>query len=98
MAKGAAPQTTQSQTPQASQSPPGDLTQVSIENLMNMEISSASKKEQSVSRTAAAVFVLTQEDIRRSGMTALPDVSRLAFRTVRYSSWEREKISHRTAG
>jgi iron complex outermembrane receptor protein len=50
---------------------------VSIENLMNMEISSASKKEQPVSRTAAAVFVLTQEDIRRSGMTTLPDVLRL---------------------
>jgi iron complex outermembrane recepter protein len=77
MAKGAAPQAIQSQTPQASQLPPGDLTQVSIENLMNMEISSASKKEQPASRTAAAVFVLTQEDIRRSGMTNLPDVLRL---------------------
>jgi len=61
----------------APQSSPGDLTQVSIENLMKLEVSSASKKEQPVSRTAAAVFVLTQEDIRRSGMTTLPDVLRM---------------------
>ena len=59
------------------QSSPGDLTQVSIENLMNLEVSSASKKEQTVSRTAAAVFVITQEDIRRSGMTTLPGVLRM---------------------
>jgi hypothetical protein len=78
MARGGTPQDPKSsQGPGSSQSPPGDLTQVSIENLMNMEISSASKKEQPVSRTAAAVFVLTQEDIRRSGMTTLPDVLRL---------------------
>ncbi|HYL86204.1 MAG TPA: TonB-dependent receptor plug domain-containing protein [Candidatus Angelobacter sp.] len=63
--------------PQNADSQQKDLTQVSIENLMNMEVSSASKKEQSVSRTAAAVFVLTQDDIRRSGMTTLPDVLRL---------------------
>ena len=78
MAKGGTSQAAKpSQSPQSSQTPPGDLTQVSIENLMNMEISSASKKEQRISRTAAAVFVLTQEDIRRSGMTTLPDVLRL---------------------
>jgi response regulator RpfG family c-di-GMP phosphodiesterase len=49
---------------QVSQSPAGDLIQVSIENLMNMEVSSASKKDQKLLRTAAAVFILTQEDIR----------------------------------
>jgi iron complex outermembrane receptor protein len=63
--------------PQESASPLNDLTQVSIENLMKLEVSSASKKEQSVSRTAAAVFVLTQEDIRRSGMTTVPELLRL---------------------
>jgi iron complex outermembrane receptor protein len=31
-----------------------------------------------LSRTAAAVFVIGQEDIRRSGATVLPDVLRLA--------------------
>jgi iron complex outermembrane recepter protein len=61
----------------ASQGSPGDLTQVSIENLMNMEVNSASKKDQKLLRTAAAVFVLTQEDIRRSGATTIPDVLRM---------------------
>ena len=49
-----------------------DLTQVNIEDLMNMEATSVSKKEQKLSRTAAAIFVITQEDIRRSGATNTP--------------------------
>ena len=61
------------QTPQT----PKDLTKASIEDLMNMEVSSASKKEQSVSRTAAAIYVLTQEDIRRAGMTSVPELLRM---------------------
>ena len=64
-------------SPASPQQQPADLTKVNIEDLMNLEVSSASKKEQTVSRTAAAVFVLTQEDIRRSGMTTLPDVLRM---------------------
>jgi iron complex outermembrane recepter protein len=63
--------------PQASPSQQPDLTQLSIENLMKLEVSSASKKEQSVSHTAAAVYVITQEDIRRSGMTTVPDLLRM---------------------
>jgi hypothetical protein len=57
-------QTTQgSQEPQAQQesrgadATPGDLTPVSIENLMNMNVTSVSKTEEKLSRTAAAVFV-----------------------------------------
>lgn len=59
------------------QNPPPDLTQLSIENLMNMEVISASKKEESISRTAAAIYVITQEDIRRSGMNSLPELLRM---------------------
>ena len=44
---------------------------------MNVEVSSVSKKEQKLSRTAAAIFVITQEDIRRSGATSIPDVLRM---------------------
>jgi iron complex outermembrane recepter protein len=62
------------QTPPASN---GDLTQLSIENLMNVEVTSVSKKEQKLSRTAAAVFVITQEDIERSGATNIPDLLRM---------------------
>jgi iron complex outermembrane recepter protein len=54
-----------------------DLTQVSIENRMNVEVSSVSKKEQKLSRTAAAVLVMTQEDIRESGATGIPDLLRM---------------------
>ena len=59
------------------QSTPKDLTATSIEDLMNMEVSSASKKDQAVSRTAAAVYVITQEDIRRSGMMSIPELLRM---------------------
>jgi iron complex outermembrane receptor protein len=55
----------------------GDLTSVSIENLMNMEVTSVSKKEQKLSRAAAAIFVITQEDIRRSGALNIPDLLRM---------------------
>jgi iron complex outermembrane recepter protein len=44
---------------------------------MNVEVTSVSKKEQKLSRTAAAVFVITQEDIQRSGATNIPDCLRM---------------------
>jgi iron complex outermembrane recepter protein len=44
---------------------------------MNMEVTSVSKKEEKISRAAAAVFVITSEDIRRSGATNIPDVLRM---------------------
>jgi outer membrane receptor for monomeric catechols len=61
----------------ASQSSLNDLTQVSIENLMNIEVTSVSKKEQKLSRVAAAVFVITQEDIQMSGAANIPDQLRM---------------------
>ncbi len=54
-----------------------NLEQATLEDLMNMEVTSASKKEQGLFRTSAAVYVLTGEDIRRSGATSLPDALRL---------------------
>ena len=71
-ARGATPQ-----SPAAQHAPAGDLTQVSIENLMNMEVTSVSKKEQKLSQVAAAIFVVTQEDIRHSGATNIPDLLRM---------------------
>jgi len=55
-----------------------DFSGMSIEELANIEISSVSKKKESLSDAAAAVFVITQEDIRRSGYTSVPEVLRLA--------------------
>ena len=54
-----------------------DLSQLSIEDLMNIQVTSVSKKEQKLSQAAAAIFVITQEDIRRSGATNIPDLLRL---------------------
>jgi iron complex outermembrane recepter protein len=61
----------------AQQSPPGDLTQVSIENLMDLEVISVSKKEQRLSSAGAAIYVITQEDIRRSTANSIPDLLRM---------------------
>ncbi|MDP9053489.1 MAG: TonB-dependent receptor plug domain-containing protein [Acidobacteriota bacterium] len=55
-----------------------DITQSSIEDLMNIQVTSVSKKEQPLARTGAAVFVITQEDIHDSGATNIPDVLRMA--------------------
>ncbi len=59
------------------QEPPKDLGDKSIEDLMNIEVTSVSKTEQTISRTAAAIFVITQEDIRRSNALNIPDVLRM---------------------
>jgi iron complex outermembrane receptor protein len=70
----------QSRTPTQSAAPQsvtGDLAQMSIEDLMNLEVTSGAKKVEPVQRTAAAIFVITSEDIRRSGATTLPDVLRM---------------------
>jgi iron complex outermembrane receptor protein len=54
-----------------------DLSQASLEDLMNIPVTSVSKKEQKLSKVGAAVFVITQEDIRRSGATNIPDLLRM---------------------
>ncbi|MBK7982450.1 MAG: TonB-dependent receptor [Candidatus Competibacteraceae bacterium] len=55
-----------------------DLTQFSIEDLMQVKVVSAAKIEQSLQDTAAAIFVITADDIRRSGATSIPEALRLA--------------------
>jgi iron complex outermembrane recepter protein len=51
---------------------------LSLEELMQITVTSASKKEQSLAETAAAVFVINADDIRRSGATNVPEALRLA--------------------
>jgi iron complex outermembrane receptor protein len=51
-----------------------DLTQLSPEQLSKMEVTSVSKKEQKLSDTAAAVYVITQQDIRNSTATSIPEL------------------------
>src|SRR5438477_13047381 len=54
-----------------------DVNAVSLEDLWNMQVTSVSKRTQKVADAAAAIFVLTQEDIRRSGATSIPEALRL---------------------
>lgn len=55
-----------------------DFTKFSLEELKNVEIISASKRPEIVADVAAAVYVITQEQIRRSGATSIPEALRLA--------------------
>src|SRR6059036_865594 len=50
---------------------------LSVQELMDIEVTSVSKKEEQLGGAAAAVVVLTGEDIRRSGATTIPDALRL---------------------
>ena len=54
-----------------------NLADKTLEDLMNTEVTSVSKKEQKMSQVAAAIFVITQEDILRSGATSIPDLLRM---------------------
>ena len=54
------------------------MTQMNLEDLLNIKVTSVSKREQKLARTAAAVFVISQEDIRRSGAASIPDILRMA--------------------
>ena len=63
---------------QASQGSEGHLKGLSLEQLGNIEVTTASKHPVKVARTPAAIYVITQEDIRRSGATSIPEVLRLA--------------------
>ncbi|HEV7512704.1 MAG TPA: TonB-dependent receptor [Candidatus Acidoferrum sp.] len=71
-------------TPQSySNSPQNDpeanapLKQLSLAQLGSVEVTTTSKEPETVWRTPAAIYVITQEDIRRSGATSIPEVLRL---------------------
>jgi len=54
-----------------------DLTQKSLEDLMNIAVTSVSKREQKTSQAAAAIFVISRDDIRHSGALNIPDLLRM---------------------
>ncbi len=56
----------------------GDLKQMSLQQLMNLQVTSVSRRPQSLLQAPAAIQVITSEDIRRSGATSLPEALRLA--------------------
>lgn len=61
--------------PLAAQLP--DLTTLSLEELMQVEVVLVSRREQTLLEAPAAVFLVTGEDIRRSGATSVPEALRL---------------------
>ncbi len=65
-------------TPASAQAPPGGLKGLSLEQLGEIEVTTATKQPVPVNKTPAAIYVITQEDIRRSGATSLPEALRLA--------------------
>ncbi len=55
-----------------------DFFDLPLEDLMNIEVTSVSKQSEKASEAAAAIYVITQEDIRRSGLTTVPELLRMA--------------------
>jgi iron complex outermembrane receptor protein len=53
------------------------LTDLSVDDLLNVQVTSVARRGQKLSETTAAVYVITQEDIRRSGATTIPDLLRM---------------------
>lgn len=62
----------------AAQPPRPDLGAVSIEELMTMRVTIASRRSQRAEDVPAAIYVITREAIRRSGLATLPEILRLA--------------------
>lgn len=55
-----------------------NIADLSLEELMNIEVTSVSRRTERLSEAAASIFVISSEDIRRSGATTLPEILRLA--------------------
>src|SRR6202163_3046803 len=55
-----------------------DVTAITLEDLMNLQVTSVSKRAQKLADAAAAIFVITQDDIRRSGASSIPEALRMA--------------------
>ena len=66
------------QAPAQTQVASASLTDLSLEQLGNIEVTSVAKRVQRLADVPGSVFVIRQEDIRRSGATTLPEVLRLA--------------------
>jgi len=70
--------TAHSERPQERQVPQEQLKRLSLEQLADLEVTTVSKAPEQVMKTDAAIYVITQEDIRRAGATTIPAALRLA--------------------
>jgi iron complex outermembrane recepter protein len=57
---------------------PRDIKKLSVEELMNLEVSLVSRTPEKLSEAPSAIQVITSEDIRRSGATNIPEALRLS--------------------
>ncbi len=57
---------------------PSALKKLSIDELMDIEVTSVSKRPEKLSDTASSIQVITHDEIRRAGATSLPEALRLA--------------------
>jgi iron complex outermembrane receptor protein len=57
---------------------PGELKKLSVEELMNIEVTLVSRTPEKLTEAASAIQVITSESIRRSGATNIPEALRLA--------------------
>src|SRR4051812_1651017 len=71
LGKIAVAQTSNAQMPQA-------LKKLSLEELVDVEVTSVSRHPEKLSKSASAIQVITAEEIRRSGATSIPEALRLA--------------------
>ena len=55
-----------------------DITGTSLIELMNLKITSLSKRQEPLIDAAASVFIITRKDILRAGITSIPEALRLA--------------------
>ncbi|MBD9356603.1 TonB-dependent receptor plug domain-containing protein [Methylomonas albis] len=55
-----------------------DALELNVEDLLNVEVTSVSKKAQALNDSAAAIFVITHDDIKRTGATSIPEALRMA--------------------
>lgn len=66
-----------------------ELLPLSWEELTDLDVSSLARQEQSVKNSPSAAFVITAEDIRRSGVTSIPELLRMVpgMNVARINSW-----------
>ena len=57
---------------------PAHLADLSVEQLLDLKVTSVARREETVSHSPAAIYVITHEDIRRSGARSIPEALRLA--------------------
>ena len=57
--------------------PSADLADLTLEQLVNVQVTSVSKKETGLFASPAAISVVTQDDIRRMGATSIPEALRM---------------------